>query len=257
MRQEVERWKPEGGFPRWCAAVSAVVPVVVIVGPALRLPGNGRLWPSGIDLVEPVDHVDARAARGVEDRAFAAGVDGGPKGGENLGRGDGAFVVEVSGHAGLDECSAGVAGGVRLRFEGACADGLADGERVAVDVDLEAGVAVGLERGSGLGPEPDAGGAAGTADRVVEVVGEHAGGVAPGALDGRSPLFGDHAGGGCESGGLLVGGGQDVEDVADEHLVDAFELAAQNLVAGREASLMSTVAMDRWRLVGLSARRAS
>ena len=162
---------PEG-VRRWCAAVSAVVPVVVIVGARLRPSGNGRLWPSGSDLVEPVDHVDARAARGVEDRAFAAGVDGGPDGGEDLGCGDGAVVVEVRGHAGLDESSAGVARGVRLGFEGARADGLADGERAAVEVDFEAGVAVGVECGSGLGPEPRAGVATGTADRVVEVVGE-------------------------------------------------------------------------------------
>ena len=88
---------------------------------------------------------------------------------------------------------------------------------------------MGLKCGSGLGPEPGAGGAAGTADRVVEVVGEH-------------------AGGGCERGGVLVVGGQDVEDVEDEHLVDAFELAARHLVAGAY--------LPRWRLVGLSARRA-
>ncbi|MCY3819051.1 MAG: hypothetical protein OXH52_06765 [Gammaproteobacteria bacterium] len=43
-------------------------------------------------------------------------------------------------------------------FEGTCADGLADGERVAVEVDLEAGVTVGLEGGGGgLGPEPGGG----------------------------------------------------------------------------------------------------
>ena len=92
---------PEG-VRRWCTAVSAVVPVVVIVGARLRLSGNGRLWPSGSDLVEPVDHVDARAARGVKDRAFASGVDGGPDGGEDLGCSDVAVVVEVRGHAGLD-----------------------------------------------------------------------------------------------------------------------------------------------------------
>ena len=157
---------PEG-VRRWNAAASAVVPVVVVVGARLRLPGIGRPWPSGIDLVEPVDHVDARAACGVEDRAFAAGVDGGPDGGEDLGCGNGTVVVEVGGHAGLCEGSAGVAGGVRLGFEGACADRLADRERVAVDVDLEAGVAVGLEGGSGLRSESGAGGAAGTADQVV------------------------------------------------------------------------------------------
>ena len=127
-------------------------------------------------------------------------------------------------HAGLDECSAGLGGGVRLGFEVACADGLADGERVAVEVDLEAGVAVGLEGGGGLGPEPGGVGAAGTADRVVEVVGEHAGGFALGALDERGAFPGDHAGCGGERGGVLVGGGQDVEDVADEHLVDASSL---------------------------------
>ena len=100
-----------------------------------------------------------------------------------------------------------------------------------MEVDLDAGVAVGLE-GGGLGPKPGGVGAAGAADRVVGVVGEHAGGFAPGALDKkRGPLLGDHAGGG-ERGGVLVGGGQDVEDLADEHPVDAFELAAQDLVAG-------------------------
>ena len=66
----------------------------------------------------------------------------------------------------------------------------------------------------------------------MEVVGEYAGGVARSTLDGRGMLWGDHAGGHGKSGGLLVGGGQDVEDVADEHLVDALELAAQDLVAG-------------------------
>ena len=64
------------------------------------------------------------------------------------------------GHAGLDEGSAGVACGVRLGFEGAPADGLADGERVAAKVDVEAGVAVGLEGSGGLGPKQGADGAA-------------------------------------------------------------------------------------------------
>ena len=35
-------------------------------------------------------------------------------------------------------------------------------------------------------------------------------------------------------GGLLVVGGQDVEDVADEHLVDAFELAARDPATGED-----------------------
>ena len=101
-----------------------------------------------------------------------------------------------------------------------------------------------LECGSGLGPETRAGVATGTVDRVVEVVGEHAGGLAPGTLDGRGPLFGYHAGGGCESGGFLVGGGQDVEDVADEQLVDASELAHRIWWLERTfSSWPSTVAM--------------
>ena len=51
-----------------------------------------------------------------------------------------------------------------------------------LEVDLEAGVAVGLEGSGGLGPEPGGGGAARDSDRVVEVVGEHGGGFALGAL---------------------------------------------------------------------------
>ncbi|MCY3818845.1 MAG: hypothetical protein OXH52_05695 [Gammaproteobacteria bacterium] len=51
-----------------------------------------------------------------------------------------------------------------------------------MEVDLEAGVAVGLEGSGGLGPEPGGGGAARDSDRVVEVVGEHGGGFALGAL---------------------------------------------------------------------------
>ena len=231
----VERWKAERAIRRLRAAVSALVSAAVIRSAGLCLPWIGGLWPSGIDAVKSVDHVDARAARAVEDRAFAAaGGDGGPDGGENLGGGDGAVVIEMGGHARLDECSVGLLGGVGLRFKWACADGLADGECAVVEVDLEACVAVGLERGSGLGSEPRAGGAAGAADRIVEVVGQHAGGVAPGTLDGCGPLRGDHAGGGCERGRILAGGGQDVEDVTDEQLVDAFELAAQDLVAGED-----------------------
>ena len=123
-------------------------------------------------------------------------------GGEDLECGDGAVVVEVRGHAKRDECSVGLGGGVRLRFEGACADGLTDGERVAVEVDLETGVTVGLEGGSGLGPEPGGGGGRRGSSRGI--VGEHAGGFALGALDERGPLLGDHAGGGGERGGVLV-----------------------------------------------------
>ena len=49
-------------------------------------------------------------------------------------------------------------------------------------------------------------------------------------------IVGEHVGGGGESGGPLGGGSQDVEDVADEHLVDVFEAAAQDLVAERTVS---------------------
>ena len=136
----------------------------------------------------------------------------------------------------LVERSVGVAGGVRPGFDGARADGLADGEPVVPEVDLEAGVAMGLERRSGPGSESRAGGAAAATDRVAEVVGEHAGGVPLRALDGLGPLFGDHAGGGCERGAFLVVVGPEVEDVADEHLVDAFELGVQDLVSGEDLS---------------------
>ncbi|MCY4027860.1 MAG: hypothetical protein OXH75_16305 [Acidobacteria bacterium] len=79
--------------------------------------------------------------------------------------------------------------------------------------------------------------------RVVNLLG---GGVEPGALDGRGRLFGDHAGGGGESGGPLGGGSQDVEDVADEHLVDAFEVAAQDLVAERTVSNWPSTVATAW-----------
>ena len=68
----------------------------------------------------------------------------------------------------------------------------------------------------------------------MEVVGEHGGGFAPGSFDERGALPGDDGGCGGERGGVLVGGGQDVEEVANERLVDPFELAARDLVAGED-----------------------
>ena len=47
-------------------------------------------------------------------------------------------------------------------------------------------------------------------------------------------MLGHHAGGGGQRRGVLVGRGQDVEDVADEQLVDALELAAQDLGGGED-----------------------
>ena len=228
LRRSYQTPTPEG-VRRWCAAVSAVVPVVVIVGARLRLSGNGRLWPSGTDLVEPVDHVDARADRGVEDRAFAVGVDGGPDGGEDAVTGPLLLrcVSTPDSTRTLPALRAAYVSGSRGPRRWSC------GWRACRCGGRSRG---GCSGGPGMRQRPRARDPCrrrdGNCGSSREVVGEHAGGVAPGTLDGRGPLFGYHAGGGCESGGVLVGGGQDVEDVADEQLVDASELAAQDMVAG-------------------------
>ena len=91
------------------------------------------------------------------------------------------------------------------------------------------------ERPGGVAAEGGAIGACRALDGIVEAASERAGGVAsgaPGTFDCGCGLLRDHAGRGRDGGGVLVGRGEDVEDVAHEHLVDALELAVQDLRVG-------------------------
>ena len=219
---------------------------------ASRLPGNGRLWPSGGDSVEPVDPVDARAARGVENRALAAGADGSLDGGEDLGCGDGAVVVDVGGHAGLGRGLCWRCGRRTSRVGGDLRRWTCGWRACRGGGRSRGGCSGGPGRRRPRGPSRVA--AARPAPRI-----ESWKLSASRAAASRRALSMNAArcretmpGGGCERGGGLVGGGQDVKGVATEHLVDAFELAAHDLVAGEDT--LSSLARRRW---GWRGRRAS